>query len=445
MDLKLFNTLSGSIETLKPLHDREVRVYHCGPTVYDYAHIGNLRSFLMNDTLRRILHYAGYSLQQMMNITDIDDKIIDRSRTEGVSVHELTRRFEDFLLADLRQLNIEIPENLPRATDHVGAMIALIEKLMREGFVYPANDGIYFDVSKSPHYGALARLDLTASTQSRIEDDNSGKKNPRDFAVWKFWSPEDGETVYDASFGRGRPGWHIECSAMAMTGLGETLDIHTGGIDLIFPHHTNEIAQSEAATGKQFVNCWLHNEFIMIDGEKMSKSLGNYMTLKTVIDRGFSPLAFRYYILGTHYRSKANFTWESLEGATVALRKLNGHIGKDVGTIHPDYQQKFLTIIANDLDTPRALALAWEVAKDSNLSLADKTATLLDFDRVLGLDLKPHVEEVIPENIKTLLVAREAARAKKDWVTTDALRAEIQTQGYEVKDTANGTEVSKIL
>ena len=444
MDVKLFNTLTGSIETLKPLHDREVRMYHCGPTVYDYAHIGNFRSFLMNDTLRRTLTYAGYSVRQMMNITDIDDKIIERSHTEGVSAHELTHRFTDFLLADLHHLNIKIPENLPRATEHVGAMITLIEKLSREGFAYTANDGIYFDVSKSPHYGALARLDLTASTQSRIEDDNSGKKNPRDFALWKFWTSEDGDVVYEATFGRGRPGWHIECSAMAMAGLGEVIDIHTGGIDLVFPHHTNEIAQSEAITGKPFVNLWIHTEFLMIDGQKMSKSLDNHTTLKTIIDKGYSPLSFRYYMLGSHYRSKANFTWEALEGATTALKKLNDHIGIDVGIVNKAYQQRFLEIIVNDLDTPRALALVWEVAKDTSLSPADKTATLLDFDRVLGLDLKPRVQEIIPDSIQELIAKRDDARAKKDWTTTDALRAEIQSQGYEVLDTSDGQRVSKL-
>lgn len=444
MDVKLFNTLTGSIESLKPLHGNEVRMYHCGPTVYDYAHVGNLRSFLMNDTLKRTLAYASFDIKQMMNITDIDDKIIDRSRTEGVSAYDLTHRYTDFLLADLRHLNIQIPENLPRATDHVGSMIALIEKLMREGYAYLANDGIYFDVARSPHYGALARLDLTASTQSRIEDDASGKKNPRDFALWKFWTSEDGEVVYDASFGRGRPGWHIECSAMAMTGLGETIDIHTGGVDLVFPHHTNEIAQSEAVTGKQFVNLWLHNEFVMIEGQKMSKSLGNVINLKTIIDRGFSPLAFRYYMLGSHYRSKANFTWEALEGATTALKKLEDHIGSTIGSVNLLYRERFLEIITNDLDTPRALALLWEVAKDKNLSSEDRTATLLDFDSVLGLNLKPKEELTVPDSVKNLLSARNEARLEKDWATSDKIRADIQALGYDVLDTGEGQRVSKL-
>ncbi|OHA84044.1 MAG: cysteine--tRNA ligase [Candidatus Yonathbacteria bacterium RIFCSPLOWO2_01_FULL_47_33b] len=442
MDLRLFNTLTGATENLVPLHDREVRMYHCGPTVYGYAHIGNLRSFIANDILRRTLEYAGYTVKQVMNITDIDDKMIKKSADEGVPLSEIANRYEDVLMADLRHLNIKIPEHIPRATEHIGGMIVLIEKLLREGYAYPASDGIYFEVAKSKDYGALARLDLNAETESRVEG-AADKKSPRDFALWKFWTAEDGENVFDASFGRGRPGWHIECSAMAMSELGETLDIHTGGVDLIFPHHTNEIAQSEAATGKPFVKQWVHTEFVMVDGQKMSKSLNNMFTLKEIVEKGISPAAFRYWVLGAHYRAKANFTWEGLQGAQTALVRLAEHLGAEVGTVNEDYQRRFEELVTDDLDTPRALALAWEVAKDTSLSSADKTATLLDFDRVLGLGFVPHVDVVIPNDIKELILSRETARTTKNWAESDRIRDEINALGWDVLDTDKGTEVQK--
>lgn len=442
MDIVLYNTLTGRKEIFTPLQKGNVSIYQCGPTVYDYAHIGNLRAAITNDILRRVFEYAGYKVNQVMNITDIDDKTIGRSQEEGVPLSKLTRTYEDFYFADLRNLNIKIPERLPHATAHIGGMISIIEKLLREGFAYPTTDGVYFDISKSKNYGALARLDLMAETQSRAGGED--KKNERDFALWKFWTPDDGPVAFDASFGRGRPGWHIECSAMAMSELGETLDIHAGGIDLIFPHHTNEIAQSEAVTGKPFVNVWIHNEFVMIDGQKMSKSLGNHTTLKTVIEHNFLPLAFRFWVLGTHYRSQANFTWEAVEGAQNALRRLENHIDEEGGMVNEVYRNRFLKIITDDLDTPRALALAWEVAKDTSLSSAEKTATLLDFDRVFGLGFSIPVKEIVPEKIQTLVKTYEGARKNKDWGESDRLRGEIKGLGWEVADIVGKTKVTKI-
>lgn len=444
MDIILFNTLSGKKETFAPLHKGVVSMYHCGPTVYDYAHIGNLRSVIFNDIVRRVFEYRGYEVKQVMNITDIEDKIIKKVREEKTTLRELTQRYEGLFLADLHHLNIKIPECRPHATHHIGGMITLIEKLLRDGHAYKTDDGIYFDIMKSKNYGALAHLDLGAVTQSRIASDEYDKKNARDFALWKFWTADDGDNVYEASFGRGRPGWHIECSEMAMGELGETIDIHTGGIDLIFPHHTNEIAQSEAITGKPFVHYWLHNEFVMVDGQKMSKSLGNIITLKTVTEHGFSPRAFRYWMLGTHYRAKANFTWEALEGAQNALRKLELATGEEVGAVNEDYRARFTEIISDDLDTPRALALVWEVVKDAALSPADKTATLLDFDRVLGLGLVPRKPETIPAEVKELANAREEARLAKNWTESDHLRDEIKALGYEIKDTVHGPKILKI-
>ena len=443
MDLTLYNTTTGTKNKLRPVHDREVRMYHCGPTVYDFAHIGNFRSSIVYDVLRRTLEYADYQIMQVMNITDIDDKTIKRSKEEGVPLSDLTLRYENYFLADLRHLNVKIPQYLPRATEHISGMISLIEKLLADGFAYKAEDGVYFEISKSEGYGALAGLDLEAQTQARVTGDDYDKKNARDFALWKFWVPEDGENVFDAPFGRGRPGWHIECSVMAMDRLGETIDIHSGGADLIFPHHTNEIAQSEAATGKTFVNNWLHIEFLMVDGQKMSKSLNNFITIRAIVQKGFSPLAYRYWVLGAHYRSKANFTWAGLEGAQTAWMRLKDHLGTEVGEINSVYKQRFLEIILDDLDTPRALALAWEVAKDTTLSLADKTATLLDFDLVLGLELEPKEQENIPEKIKILLASREQARQNKNWTKSDEIRDEINALGWDLSDTDNGPKLSR--
>lgn len=442
MALVLHNTLTRSLLELKPLHGNEVRMYHCGPTVYDFAHIGNFRAFLVNDILRRTLEYVGYDVRQVMNITDIDDKIIARADELNVPASELTHKYENFLLADLKALNILTPHFLPRATEHVGGMTVMIEKLLREGFAYVASDGVYFEVAKAKDYGALAHLDMDAETESRVEG-AADKKSPRDFALWKFETPADHGMTYDASFGRGRPGWHIECSEMSRDTLGETIDIHTGAVDLVFPHHTNEIAQSEAANGKTFVNMWVHAEFIMIDGQKMSKSLGNHTTLQTVIERGFPPLAFRYFVLGAHYRSKLNFTWEGLEGAQTALARLTSHIGSEIGKVNEDYKKRFADIISNDLDTPRALALAWEVVKDATLSPEDKTATLLDFDRVFGLGLAPKQIEIIPAEIEALASARIDARKNKDWAKSDELRSEINSLGYEILDTDKGQEIRK--
>lgn len=442
MDLVLTNTLTGAKETLRPIRDREVKMYHCGPTVHDYAHIGNFRSSIIYDVLRRTLEYAGYEVTQVMNITDIDDKTIKRSHDEGITLAALAMRYENYFLADLRHLNVKVPEHLPHATAHIGGMIALIEKLLRDGFAYKADDGIYFDIAKSQGYGTLASLDLEAGVQARVANDEYDKKNARDFALWKFWSEDDGENVFDASFGKGRPGWHIECSAMAMSKLGETIDIHSGGVDLIFPHHTNEIAQSEAATGKKFVNNWLHIEFLMVDGQKMSKSLGNFITIKNIVEKGFSPLAYRYFVLGAHYRSKANFTWEALEGAQTAWLRLKDHMGEEIGKVNKEYQKRFLEIVLDDLDMPRALALAWEVAKDTSLSSADKTATLLDFDQVLGLGLEVKKHYDIPTAVKKLMDAREEVRQNKDWVKSDELRDEINSLGWNIADTDEGQSLS---
>lgn len=443
MVLRLHNTLTRSID---PIETHEVRVYHCGPTVYDYAHIGNLRTFIMNDVLRRSLEYTGYEVKQVMNITDIDDKMIARAHEQGVSIHTLAVEYENFLLADFKALNILTPHKMPRATEHIGGMMVMIEKLLRDGFAYKSSDGVYFEVAKSKGYGALAHLDLDAETESRV-DGALDKKSPRDFALWKFETPDDYGNAYDASFGRGRPGWHIECSEMARDTLGETIDIHTGGADLIFPHHTNEIAQSEAVNGKQFVRTWMHAEFMMIDGEKMSKSLGNMVTLKTIVDHGISQLAFRYFVLGADYRSKLNFTWEALEGSEKALKKLQKIILElpDGGAQDQHEIQNFNDAINNNLHTPWVIARIWEILKDEpGISFADKKATILEFDRVLGLGLAELKKDIIPFHIEQLARSREEARKNKEWTKSDKIRDEINALGYDVSDTDLGPKIRKI-
>lgn len=437
MVLKLYNTLSRTKEPFTPLTQGRVLMYSCGPTVYGNAHIGNLRSFLVNDILRRVLAYAGYEVTHVMNITDIDDKMIKKSAEEGVSLADIAERYEQTFQKDLVRLGIKAPSRLLKATHHIDQMIAFIHTLLKQGYAYASDDGIYFDISKSLGYGSLARLNPSAHTESRIVSDDYDKNNARDFALWKFWTFEDGPNVFEASFGRGRPGWHIECSAMAINELGETLDIHTGGVDLIFPHHTNEIAQSDAITGKPFVRYWIHTEFVVVDSQKMSKSLGNTIILDDIQNRGFSPRAYRYWVLTAHYRTLVNFTWEALDGAQTALQKIFSHMYAypDGGTVDQNYQNRFKEVIANDLDTPKALALLWELIKDQTISDANKKATLLDFDTVFGLGLADIIESTAPQEIMLLVNQREEARARRDWATADAIRQEIARRGYEIEDT----------
>jgi len=450
MALKIHNTLSGKKETFRPINPSAVGLYQCGPTVYNVAHIGNLRTYITNDLLRRTLEYNGFKVNQVMNITDVDDKTIRKSREEKTSLKELTSKYEKVFLSDADSLNILRPVYILRATENIAGMVALIEKLLEIGVAYKAADGIYFDISKSENYGQLANLKIENSAVSRIISDEYDKENPRDFALWKFRSEEDGEVFFDAPFGAGRPGWHIECSAMAMGALGETLDIHTGGQDLIFPHHTNEIAQSEAATGKQFSRFWLHTGFVNMESDKMSKSLGNIITLKDVVERNFHPLAFRYLALTLHYRTPMRFSWKALEASQTTLLRLIDHfskLAKDVGKINNEYGENFKEFLNDDIDTPQALALVWKLLKDESVAESDKRATLLDFDRVLGFNFEKLKEELkksaelIPEEIKTLAEERERARKEKDFKKSDELRETINEKGYDIKDMNEGYEI----
>lgn len=440
----LQNTLSGEKEEFKPLKEGEVSMYTCGPTVYDFAHIGNFRTFIFSDVLKRIFEYNNYKVDAVMNITDVDDKTIKRSVAEGVSLETLTRKYEDLFFKDLASLNIEKFPKTPRATESIPEMISLIEKMLENGTAYKSSDGIYFDITKSKGYGTLANLKLENETKERIANDEYDKANARDFSLWKFYSPEDGDVVYDAPFGKGRPGWHIECSAMSMTNLhAETIDIHTGGSDLIFPHHTNEIAQSEAVTGKTFVNYWMHGGFITVDGKKMSKSLGNIFTLENLREKNIDPLSYRYFVLGAHYSTLLNFTLEAVDGAQTALRRLREKVVSlpSGGSV---VKTEFNEFINDDLNMPKALALVWDILKSENIPDADKKATILDFDKVLGLDLDKVESFEIPENVKNLIKERDLARNEKDFAKSDEIRAEIEKLGFEVKDTNSGTEVTPI-
>ena len=449
MDIFLQNTLTGKKEEFKPIKEGQVSMYNCGPTVYDYAHIGNFRTFIFTDILRRMFEYNGYLVNGVMNITDIDDKTIKKSMAENVSLETLTQKYEDLFFQDMASLNISRLPKTPRATENIDEMIKLIQKMLNNKTAYASSDGIYFDITKSPGYGTLANLKLENRTKERIANDEYDKANPRDFSLWKFYSEEDGDTVYEAPFGKGRPGWHIECSAMSMREFGETIDIHTGGQDLIFPHHTNEIAQSEAVTGKPFVHYWVHGGFITIDSKKMSKSLGNIFTLEDLKNKNIDPIAYRYFVLGAHYSTLLNFTWEALEGAQTALRKLRSLVSKmpfdkvSQRASLTQYKEKFLGFINNDLDTPKVLALVWEIIKDESLSDSSKRELILDFDKVLGLklDLKEKIE--ISEEIKILIAERDKSREEKDFAKSDELRKKIESFGFEVMDTPQGTKIEK--
>ncbi|MES2216538.1 MAG: cysteine--tRNA ligase [Patescibacteria group bacterium] len=448
MEIRLYNTLSRVTEAFKPLKEREVGMYHCGPTVYDTPHIGNYRTFVMNDLLRRVFEYNTFKVTQVMNITDVDDKTIRRSKEQGKSLTELTHQYENEFLAGLDSLHIHKPHKLLRATESIELMIALISSLLEKEIAYKADDGVYIHIDKVKEYGKLANLDLSKSSHERITNDEYDKENPRDFAVWKFHTSNDGDISWKAPFGDGRPGWHIECSAMAMNALGPTIDIHTGGQDLIFPHHTNEIAQSESVTGKQYVRYWMHGAFIDMNDEKMAKSKGNVLKLEDLVEESISPLAYRYWLLTAHYRSPINFTFEAVLAAQTALIRLIATVREyhEGGSVNVEYQGKFQAAINNDLDLPKAVALVWEILKDKKVADSDKRATILDFDKVFGLDLgalpstADEVEE-IPVEVQALADAREEARKEKDWAKADALRNEIKERGFEVIDSEDGVRV----
>ncbi len=456
MLIQIHNTLSGQKEGFKPLEENKVGIYSCGPTVYDTAHIGNLRTYVSNDLIRRIFEYNGYFVKHVMNITDIDDKTIQKSQEKKISLEELTRHYETLFIADLHSLNILTPNRVLRATDHIKEMIEMISILLEKGIAYQTKDGIYFSIGLFKDYGKLAKLKIdatdTTTLKERISNDEYEKENPRDFALWKFYSESDGEVFYEAPFGKGRPGWHIECSAMSTWALGPTIDIHTGGTDLIFPHHTNEIAQSESATEEHFVNYWVHCAFMNVNDDKMAKSKGNFLKLSDIEDAGISPLAFRYWLMTSHYRSQVNFTIEAVKGAQTAFIRLIeafvrfGEVTNEhVHSSSRNYKEEFLKKINDDFNMPEALALTWELIKDHSVEAKEKIALMLDFDKVFGFGLKAvmDMKEEIPQEIRALAEIREEARKNKEWEKSDALRIEIESRGFEIKDTDESFQISK--
>lgn len=428
MALTFFNSLSGQKETFAPILPPTVSFYTCGPTVYAPPHIGNLRTFVTSDLVRRTLERFGYTVRQVVNITDVDDKTIAGAREVNLSLADFIARYEQMFLADLIALNILRPAALPRATEFVDHMIVLIEKMLKKGVAYVAEDGVYFKITSFPAYGRLVKLTELGEEQTEA-----------DFVLWKFYKPEDGEVSWNAPFGKGRPGWHIECSAMIAATLGEQIDLHLGGTDLIFPHHENENAQSESLSGEPLAHFWLHSAFVMVADEKMSKSLGNIITLPDLTAKKVSPLAFRYLLLTAHYRTILNFTWDSLAAAAKAYEKLQGLVSEWVragaGQVVENYKQHFDHALEDDLNLPQAVAIAWEMVKDDKIKRRDKLATLLNFDQVLGLDLTHAAQPAdVSSEIVELLKQRARARQNKDWTLADQLRDQIEASGYKVKD-----------
>ncbi len=461
--LFLFNSLTRKKEKFVPLKDKLVTMYNCGPTVYERPHIGNFRAYIFADTLRRVLEFNGYKVKQIINITDVghltsdadigEDKIEKSAREKKKSAWEIARYFEKLFKEDFKKLNLKKPFKFPRATEHIKEMIELIKILEKKGYTYKISDGIYFDTSKFKDYGKLGNLNKRKDLLPRIEV-NPEKRNLFDFALWKF-SPKDQkrQMEWQSPWGVGFPGWHIECSAMAMKYLGITIDIHTGGIDHLTVHHPNEIAQSEAATGKKFVRYWLHVNFLLVEGQKMSKSLGNIFTLEDIEKRDFSPLSFKYLILTSHYRSEMNFTWQAMESAENAYRNLIENVSGELimnnypreSALYPreSAYKEILNIINNDLDTPKLIAKIWEVLR-SNKSFEYKKNFVLLADEILGLGLEKFIKRKIPQKIKDKVLLREKLRKEKKWEMADKIREELLKLGYKIEDTKFGPFVKLI-
>lgn len=469
-EIYIFNSLTGKKEVFTSLKPGTVTMYTCGPTVYDYVHIGNLASYIFADTLKRMFIYHGYAVNHTMNLTDFghltddadagEDKMMKGLRREGKPItlqamRDLSDQFIESFMNDLDALNMLHAKQYTRASDYVEEQVALIKTLEAKGYTYETSDGVYFDIAKFPSYGKLGNIDLTKLKEGARVEVNTEKRHPADFALWK-----KGLLGWESDWGKGFPGWHIECTAMAFASLGKQIDVHTGGEDLKYTHHNGEIAQAEAATGKSpYVSYWVHNAFITINDTKISKSLGNTVTLRHIQDRGYSPDAFRYWVLTSHYRSQANFSFEALDAAKQALFRLKrfiveGHTNEK-GSVHSGYRSRFREAIADDLDTPKAIALAWELMKDTEVSKEDKIATLKDFDTVLAIGLSDEQDDVvrelgileaeeIPADIQELLDKRQIARATRNWDEADRIREALNFKGYSVEDTPTGQRLSKV-
>jgi cysteinyl-tRNA synthetase len=471
-DIQLHNTLSGKVEKFVPQKAGEVRMYTCGPTVYDYAHIGNYRTFVFQDILRRFLKLRGYKLIHVMNLTDVDDRIIANAAAAGVGIRDYTAKFVQAFFDDCKALSIEAPEHWIRATDHIEDMVKLIEQLQKKSFTYPGEGSIYYRIAKFPEYGKLSKIDLTGiQAGARVDNDRYEKESARDFALWK--APKPGEHFWETPIGRGRPGWHIECSAMAMKYLGETLDIHTGGIDLAFPHHENEIAQSEGATEKPFSRYWLHAEHLLVEGEKMSKSLGNFFTLRDLFAKGYKPSALRFALASVPYRKQLNFTFDGLTQAASSVERLRNFsdrlktgkfkAGKQEGMAAriAKAEEEFDAGLCDDLNTARALAAMFDLVREVNIAMdkgefrqGDVPAVLeffANFDKVFAVVADTDAEKLKAlgygasdsapgdEEIDKLVAERNAAKKRRDFATADRIRKELADRGILIEDTKDGT------
>ncbi|MFQ3547641.1 MAG: cysteine--tRNA ligase [Termitinemataceae bacterium] len=483
MPMKLFNTLGREIQEFKPIHEKTVGFYGCGPTVYNFAHIGNLRAYVTHDLLVRALRHAGYQVTHVMNITDVghltgdadtgEDKMVKSAEERGKSVLEIANFYTDAFFKDTERLNILRPTIVCKATEHIQDMIELIQRIEARGYTYRAGGNLYFDITRFPNYGELAQLKLDDLKAGARIDVDQNKRNPFDFALWFTKSKFENQALtWDSPWGRGYPGWHIECSAMSMKYLGEQFDIHAGGIDHIPIHHTNEIAQSEAATGKKWVNYWVHNEFLVLDKGKMSKSSGSFLTLQSLIDAGYDALDYRYFLMGGHYRSQLQFSYPAMEGARNARKALLDRLrflvekagtipaGSDLaqqgvqvsrvepGTKAAGYRDAFFKAIEDDLNTPRAIAELWGLLKDTDVQPLEALKVVFEMDEVLGLDLRTQISaqsektKLSPEQIaaiETRIAERTTAKKNRDFARADAIRAELKAQGILLEDTPAGT------
>ncbi len=471
MEIRLHNTLSNQTEPFVPLKPGEVTMYTCGPTVYDYAHIGNYRTFIFQDILRRFLKLRGFRLTHVMNLTDVDDRIIANAAAKNVSIRDYTEKFAQAFFDDCKTLSIESPERWVRATDNIDPMVQLIQRLQEKTYTYPSEGSIYYRIAKFPDYGKLSKIDITGiQAGARVDVDRYEKESARDFALWK--APKPGEHFWDTPIGRGRPGWHIECSAMAMKYLGETIDIHTGGVDLTFPHHENEIAQSEAATGKHFVRYWLHAEHLLVEGEKMSKSLGNFFTLRDLFAKGYKPSALRFALASVPYRRQLNFTFDGLQQAASAVERLRNFADRLAqGKFTPGQSAMSKRIakaaadfdagLSDDLNTAQALAAAYDLVREANVAIdkgefrRDDVAVakefLANFDRVFAvledndaaklneLGYGKGADALSDSEIEKLVPERQAARKRRDFASSDRIRQELADRGIILEDNKDGS------
>jgi len=460
MALRFFNTLTRRKEEFYTIHPDEVRIYSCGPTVYDFAHIGNFRAYVFADILRRYLEYKGYKITQVVNVTDVDDRTINGSQKQGIPLAQYTKRYKDAFFEDLNSLNIRPAEVYPEATGHIKEMEALVTSLLDKGHAYENEGSIYFRISSFPEYGKLSHMDMSGlKAGARVVADEYEKEQVADFALWKGWDEKDGPVFWETKVGKGRPGWHIECSAMSMKYLGKHFDMHTGGVDLIFPHHENEIAQSESSTGEKFVNFWLHNEHLMVEGKRMGKRYGNYYTLRDLLDKGYNPIAIRYLLLATHHRQQLNFTFDGLEAAKNALQRLydfsdNLKLVKgekdnpEAGQLLAKAKKDFEEALDDDLNTSEALGVIFTLVKDINRLVEEKRISSADagtvleaingFDSVFGL-LKRE-ELILDEEVKSLIEKRVNARKEKDFKLADQIRRDLEEKGIILEDTPQGTK-----